>query len=608
MHINFEDENIIVANLQAFLKEKYDKHLHLSGVYDLSTHEALINYLKQPNTATMQTVKNRIISEFTYRDPDPPHSLVDGGGIFNFDNQVTTTQIKFFTKPVSKYFDNGVQFINNHIEEVKALVKTLGWTVTNYTQYAYNNTNSGLNRAEILIEKTGIENIFPNEEVLPMINAFTGRYLYNKCFVSNGNTFNGFMQNNSNYKVAFIPCEPGDKFTVAHGYSVACEIAIGYSTHTLREIRNEGYIVEGIVNRMNGSTQGAVQSGDWEYYEVPEDSEATYLLVQMPYTKGMQSIDTETVSVILGDVNQDGIVNETDVEILDAYVTALENNTPTSIQLSGNALVAANVVQDLDLDGNPIIDRADVIALRNAVENNVPLPTVDYQRPVTISPYELDRLLIMYGDDARDETKNVPVDQFYIDPWIVHEKFLQYFLGRVIHKYSHIEDIQWLQTNVRRYDPHYSDKYIGYYDSEDDYLNGDVIIYDKLTNRWKYYREDLYTGYYLDTGDNIQNCYIRHDDSTMSNMEVKNGRIYVNKQFDGRIVLSNGRVADVNSEYSLKTTIKRFQLAVNNTAQYLGLNSMDKITWTIGYYDVETDEQFVKFMGTNLTYNHGAFK
>lgn len=608
MHINFEDENIVITNLQIFLKENQDRHLHISGVYDTYTHEALINYLKQPNTEDMRKVKSKIIKKFTYRDIDPPHSLVDGGGIFNFDNKVTNSTIYFYTKPVSTYFDNGVQFINNHIKELDEFVRTMGWAVSYYTRYAYNETNSGLSKAEIRIDRIGIDNFLPNSEVLPMVNAFTGKYLYNKCFVSSGNTFNGFMQNSKNFKVAYIPCTAGDTFTIAHGYSVACEIAVGYSAHTLSEIRNEGYIVEGITNRMNGSTQGAVQAGDWIYYEVPEDSEARYLLIQMPFTDTLQSASTETVNVILGDVNQDGIVDEMDVQLLNQYVTALENNSPLPFQLSESALVAANVNRDLDLDGNPIIDRRDVVALQNHVENNIDLPIVSYERTVRVSPYELDRLLIMYGQDARDESKNIPIEQFYMQPWAVHEKFLQYFFGRVIHKYSPIQDIEWLQTNIRKYNALYSDKYTGYYDSAVDYETGDYVKYDKLSGRWKYYRDDLYLGYYLDTISNIQNCYIRNDDSSMSNMEVKNGRIYVNKLFDGRYILTDGTVVTKDSEYCLKALVKRFQLECNDRISYSQPTDSSKLTWTIGYYDVDTDEKFVKFMGDDITYNYGAFR
>ena len=608
MHINFEDENIIVFNLQIFLKENYDKHLQLSGIYDTYTHEALINYLKQPNTEDMRVVKSKIIEKFTYRDVNPPHSLVEGGGIFNFDNKVTNDRIHFYTKPVSKYFDNGAYFISAHIQELKDFVQTMGWTVTSYSQYAYNPNDSGLQRAEIIIDKTGINNIFPNKDVLPMINLFTGRYLYNKCFISSGNAFSNILQTNKDYKVAFIPCNPGDTFTVTHGYNIACEVAVGYSEHNLTEIKSDGYLVNQVENRLNSSVQGPVQPGDCIYYEIPEDSNATYLLVQMPYRSDLTTSGTEKVSVILGDVNQDGIVSEADYQLLDAYVTAKENNSPNSIELTGNALIAANVTRDLDLDGNPLIDRQDVIALQGLLSDPTSAPVVEYERPVKVSPYELDRLLIMYGEDARDESNNVPVDQFYIEPWIIHEKFIQYFLGRVIHKYSYMEDIAWLQTNLRNYNANYGYRFTGYYDTEDDYITQDKVVYDKISGRWKYYRGELYSGYYLDTTNDIQNCYIRKDDGTMSNMEVKKGRLYINGIFDNRVILSDGRVATPESEYCLKAIVKEFQINANKNSAYSGLENSGKLTWTIGYYDVDTDERFVKYMAQDITYDYGAFK
>lgn len=607
MHINFEDENIIVNNIQLFLKENYDKNIHISGVYDTQTHQALIGYLQQPNTEDFRVVKSRIIEKFTYKDPNPPHSLIDGGGIFNFDNKSTKNEIHFFTKPVHTYFDNGVRFINNHINELKAFVETMGWKVTSFTHYAYNGDNTGLSKAEIIIKKTGITNYFPNKEVLPMINIFDGKYLYGRCFISD-DRFTGFIQPHDKFKVGIIPCKPGDTFTITHGYGVACEMAVGYSSHSLREIKNADYLIETIYSRLDNSLQGSVQPGDWIYYEVPKDSNATYLLVQMPYTNDLVATQNQKVTVLLGDVNQDGIIDKKDLQLLNAYVTAKENNNPNSIKLSGNALVAANVTRNVDLDGNPIVDREDVVALEIAIKNGTDLGKVEYEVPVRVSSSEMDRLLVMYGEDAKDESKNVPIDQFYIEPWAVHEKFIQYFLGRVIHKYSYVEDIAWLQANIKNYNANYTDKFIGYYDNEEDYLNGDYVLYDSISGKWKYYRGNLYSGYYLDTHDNIQNCSVKHDDGSDSEIEIINGRIYVGGLFDGRTLLEDGRVAGLNSQYSLKSIVKEFQLRMNKNASHNSVISLEKLTWTIGYYDVDTDERFIKYQNNDVVYDYGAFK
>ena len=59
------------------------------------------------------------------------------------------------------------------------------------------------------------------------------------------------------------------------------------------------------------------------------------------------------------------------------------------------------------------------------------------------------------------------------------------------HKYSYVEDIAWLQANIKNYNANYTDKFIGYYDNEEDYLNGDYVLYDSISGKWKYYR-DIY--------------------------------------------------------------------------------------------------------------------
>ena len=73
-------------------------------------------------------------------------------------------------------------------------------------------------------------------------------------------------------------------------------MAVGYSSHSLREIKNADYLIETIYSRLDNSLQGSVQPGDWIYYEVPKDSNATYLLVQMPYTNDLVATQNQKVT------------------------------------------------------------------------------------------------------------------------------------------------------------------------------------------------------------------------------------------------------------------------------------------------------------------------
>lgn len=612
MHIKFDDENLLIQNLQIFLKENYDRQLLLSGVYDINTHKALIGYLKKPNTADVREVKSRIIKEFTYRESSPPHQLVDGGGIFNFDNKITTDEIVFYTKPRSTFFDAGMDFIGGHIEELKSLVLTMGWTVVDYTRFTYTSNSSVPDKAFIRIKKTGIKNVFPNKTVLPMVNLFDGTYFYNKCFLDERNNYEGYIQTNPNYKIAAIACEPGDTFTIAHGYGTECEMAFAYTSASLKQLRTEEIIpidAENILSRMSYSAKGMISPGRWEYYTIPEDSDAQYLLVQVPYRSDLVSAQTRTSKIKRGDINGDGVVDKADVDLLNEWVIAKENNSNPPFEMTGTTLLAANVTGDLDLDGNPIISRDDVTVLQAAVESGIAdqWDDIEFQQQVRVSEYELDRLLVMYGDDAKDETLNIPIASFYEETWAVHEKFVEYFLGRVIHKYSPMMDIEWLHEQVNNYTG-ITNSNTGKYDEPEDYVTDDYIAYDATTTKWKYYRGKTYVGYYLDTSSDVQNGIIRNDNGTKTSMEVIKGRLYINGDPDGRMVLSDGRIANLNSDTSLRQLVKNIQQLFNNAMEIDGIAPSERICWADGYFDNQTERELFLAIDGHITYDHGAFR
>ena len=70
-------------------------------------------------------------------------------------------------------------------------------------------------------------------------------------------------------------------------------------------------------------------------------------------------------SVLMGDVNQDGVVDTTDVSDLNKYIMS-----HTQFPLSEKGILAANVINDYDNDGNPIsnsIDSALIINYCNGI-------------------------------------------------------------------------------------------------------------------------------------------------------------------------------------------------------------------------------------------------
>lgn len=580
----------------------------LSGCYDESTHEALVKYLKTPNTWDHVTLREAILSNFVYKESLAPFALIDGGGIYNFDVEVTPEDMRWFTRPTQSHYNAGVTFISDHIEELSQFVASKGWTLTEYSYSADDGTGSGRNRAQIIMKRTGIENIYPNDEVLPMINLFTGKYAYKKCITAS-NRFTGFVQSHDQYKVAYVPCSPGDTFTLAHGFAIACEMAAGYVTCSEYEIKKEDTVVHNVKCRMSFNG-GEVDTGDYFYYEVPENSNATFLLVQLPYRENMTVAANETVSIMLGDVNQDGFIDAADVSILNAYVTAIENNEAPPVTLEGNALIAANVTRNVDPDGNPIISRDDVTVLQRAVEggNTDALGVYEYQQSRTISQFELDRLLIMSGELAKDEDLNIPVSTFWTNPWAIHSEFIEYFLGRVIHKYSPMNDIAWLQKNIQQLYPAYKITRLGVYDSENDYLTGDLIKRNNLSGNWEYFRDGVYTGYFMDSNYDLENGVFRREDGIYIDLQIKNSRLYSDGTFDGRIVLSNGNVADEYAKHSLKACVKDFQKTIRTKQVNDNISTDKNRYWTIGYYDVSTDEAMIKALGANVIHNVTAFR
>lgn len=609
VHINFEDTGLIIDNLQLFLKKTIDPTLHLSGVWDIPSHEALIEYLRQPNTETVYSIKAKILNNFLYRNSAPPYSFLEGGGIANFNNEVTPTSVLYYTKPTATSYDNGVLFISKHLEELDKFIQQYGWRVSRHTGYGSGSTDSGRLRAEILIEKHGIKNHFPHKEVLPMVNLATNKYIYGFKFADENNASLSHITRDSKYKIALIPCVAGDTFTIAHAYSMSCEMAFAYTSHTVRELKSGAEVLH-VYSRMAESLRGPVDPGNWDYYEIPEGSETGYLLVQLPYTEGLTSYQQETIRIQLGDVNQDGNVDMSDVNMLDQWVTAIENNSPPPFELSGNAKVAANVARDVDIEGNPIVDRTDVEILRKAVseDNWKALGYVEYSSRVRVSAYAHDKLLVMYGELAQDEDYNVPVDQFCIEPWSIHSKFLEYFLGRVIHKYSNTEDICWLQKNFSKVDGRYGCNNLGNYDEPESYETSEKLVYDSARGCYFYYEHGMKSEYKVLSSDNLETAVFLDKHGLESSIHIQHRRLYKGNVYMNKIALRDGTIVTDNAEESLKVLMQAFQLETNKKLKAQGIAAANRLKWTFGNYCVDTDKYMLQNLSSRVTHKVGAFR
>lgn len=596
MHINFGDSNLMVQYIQNFLRDNYNKNIHLSDEYDKETHIALINYLQLPEIISSYRMKDLLISNFTFKNPQPPNELIDGGGIFNFDFKLTLDEIEFYNRPISKCFDNGLRFINEHIHEIESFVKLYGWKLVFYTKFKFSNNKKNYNTLKFILRKEDRKQLLPCSEIINMINMYDNSMLLGKCFVDEKNAYHGFIQNSKHYKICYIPAKPGDTFTITHGYKYACEIAIAYSEHTLEELKSDsGYGVEKIISHLSTSSLGELNPGQYEVYTIPYTSDCKYLLVQMPYKNELISPKSKQVKIKIGDINQDGIINELDYELLKEYVESKELGITSSTVLSGKSLIAANINRDVDTNGNQIVDRLDLNLFKTQLDryqhNNIPIDFGEtiYEQETILKDSDFDRLLIMYGDievGNKDNQLNIPIEEYQIEPWAIHECFLPYILNSVIHKYSNINDIEWLQDEVSKIYNNYNGIQAGLYDDAESYLANEYFIWNVNKTVYEYYVNGLNTGYILDSGDLYNGNLRRESTMQLTNIKILNGRLIVNDEWSGKLVLSSGLITKDLASNSLKEIIKDFQIKSNI---FYKNKTENQIKFINGYVDPLTE-------------------
>lgn len=601
--LNLGDTGLIVQYIQNFLKENYNKNIHLSDVYDKDTHKALINYLLLPEIMDCYSFKDLLIKTYTFKEINPPNKLIDGGGIWNFDFDITPTEIRFFNRPISQCLSGALRFITGYINELSDFCREHGWYIQYYSTFVYNEDSNADTKAEIIIRKESRKQLLPCKDIINMINFATNDYLLNKCFLDENNAYHGFIQDSNLYKIALIEAKPGDTFTISHGYKYACEMAIGYTSYTLSEIKQNGCTVDGIVSHLSKSVFGELNSGEYEIYSIPKDVECTYLLIQMPFKNTLFDNLIKETTIKLGDINQDGEItfnknNEnSDYMLLNRYVTALKDGKEPPFVLSGPNLVAANLNRDLDINGNHIVNELDLQIFENALYDHLntgaPLDfgEVTYKNKIDLSESDYDKLLVIYGNIEENNVNNelnIPISEFQDNPWAVHEEFLPYILGSAIHKYSDIEDILWVQNKAREINSVYSGLRSGYYDSPEDFILNESLIWNDTKTQYEYYKNGVYTGYILDNTIDVTNGKLRREkDMSLSPVEIISGRWLFNGEWTGSIVLSDGRITKEISRNSLKEIIKAFQKSCNNYYKY---QNSELIKFITGYVTPLTEK------------------
>ena len=602
--INMNDTGIIVQQIQNFLKQYYDQDLNLSGVYDNNTHDALIEYLKLPEIKSNLFIKKLLIDTYTFRENIPPYGLIDGGGIYNFNYEITPTLIKFHSIPNMECYINGLQFMSTYLNKLNDLCNKYGWRVTSYDKNV-NKNDYEINRCEFTIEQYRRQQIVPNQELLSMINLSSENYLINKCFVGN-NMYEGYIQTNTNYKILYIKASAGDSFTISHGYRMPCPMAIAYTELDINQLDNEMTIVNGCKSYINNM----VGTSDKILYKIPDNVNCKYLLIQLPFIQQSNNSNFIDTEIRLGDINQDGKVDLTDYRLLEKYVVAKENGWELPFELINESLLSANIDKNIDINGNPIIDTRDLKIFANKLQeyiniediNNptyVPTENIDIDlgsiklsKTVNNNQYEnsYNKILVLYGDwisKYPENEINIPYDDFKENGWIVHDELLSYLLNSCIHKFSNKYDIENLQNTITKLHPSYNPIYFGYYDDSSDYISDDKLVWDKDIEKFKYYQGDRYSGYYLDSNDVQNGKLIEESTNTISTMEIISGKWYDGRMNVGKIVNNDGTVSTIEGGESLKEIIRDFQLSHNYEVD----NNMvgTKINFVMGYVNPMTE-------------------
>lgn len=602
--INLGDTGLIVQYIQNFLKDNYNPNIHLSDEYDKETHATLIEYLKLPEIIDSYSMKDLILQNFTFREEQPPNLLINGGGVWNFDFDITLDTIRFFNRPISQCFDGALRFINEYTDEIDELCRQHGWHLTHYSKFKYDKNTQASSSIEFVLTKDSRKQLLPSKDIINMINLSTNEYLLGKCFLDENNAYHGVMQNSNKYKISYIPVKPGDKFTVSHGYKYPCEIAIGYTESTLQELKiNEYVTVYNLVSHLSKSTYGELNPGDYVIYEIPKDSDAKYLLIQMPYKNNLISPTTKKINVQVGDINQDGIIDfdennpESDYMILKRYVDAKSEGKDSPFTLSGINLIAANINRDMDIDGKPIVDEIDLKQFEAAIEaynklgKSIDFGEAVYEKEIDLSESDYDRLLVMYGDieeNNKNNELNIPIKDYQNTPWLIHDCFLPYILGSAIHTYSDARDVEWLQKQIVIIQPRYEGLRWGHYDSPESFISDDYFKWNETKSKYEYYINGLYTGYILSSNDIFNSDIRRESNLTLMDIRIMNGKIMTNDKWTGKLVLKDGTITKELSQYSLREIVKQFQLSTNN---FYKEQSKEQIKFINGFVDPLTEKR-----------------
>ncbi len=183
------------------------------------------------------------------------------------------------------------------------------------------------------------------------------------------------------------------------------------------------------------------------------ETDAQWLCIECPsnYNK-LDGKSIKTLELAKGDINFDGRIDLQDYHLLARYTYEGPNAeqyhwTPTPKQLA-----VMNCCDDTEKDLKEI-NVKDAEYLYRYINNDpyirdLGIAYFDVESETDFSAKDnVDNLLII--DGHYNELMNIPYLEFVENDWVIHEKFFNYLFNIAIHKYSHQDDIDYLQKLLK---------------------------------------------------------------------------------------------------------------------------------------------------------------
>ena len=450
-----------------------------------------------------------------------------------------------------------------------------GWVLDSFT----NPNDISASSMEIVFKAEDRIDYFPNKDMLYMINLFDSEYRYGMA-IRDGKGYDDQIHKSDGYKIAVIPCNPGQTFTIAHGYTKPCEIVVASCSEYKEQIKVDITSVSNTIDMRdtngNPMAQGKLGAGGSLVYTA--SSNASCIVIQMPYNKEANFAENTRVMIQIGDVNQDGKIDQSDLDLLNSYV-----NGELGYEFEGAQLIAANCCIDYDANGSPIINDKDVLYLRQYLDGERPSLGISYYDAVyDENNNELDKLLVVsvdVGPSGKLAYINVPVSEFYKNPWSIHDKFAGYIMRLNITPYSGTDSIAYAQR-IMEYVMQYGTKirndiiFKTIYPGNDPYSPKVVLVKEPISSDSDVTRDV----YYLQDSDG--NSYKLDDLPAITYKRVATGYFDTADDYDNYEDRNH-----METYASLKDLISAYQ----RTISAINTGRSDPLTFTLGYLDIEID-------------------